>query len=246
MRTGHALGPQPAQIPDVPEAFDFVELAIGEAEIVPADIDTNTVQSDLSSHGLDLAVHLPFRQPLATSVPRFNEAVLAYQEELLEFAAELGAEKAVVHANMRDPEDDDQLEVLAEQIQKLRDRSHGVELCFENVAHIDTPSMYTVADILDAQGGRMCFDIGHAFQEGGQFELEDFLETFPDLISHLHIHDVRQRGDSHIAVGEGDIDYTAVGRLLSGFDGTAAIEVFGEDLDYAELSREKFLVALNT
>ena len=39
MDFGVSVGPEPEKIENVPEEFDFVELAIGEKEIRPEEID---------------------------------------------------------------------------------------------------------------------------------------------------------------------------------------------------------------
>lgn len=106
--------------------FDFAELAIGEGDRPLPDVEPERLARH-KPDDVDLTVHLPFRQPLATGIPEFDEAVRDYQ----------------------------------------------------------------------------------------------------------HVHEVRARGDSHIPVGAGDIDFEWLGALLagSGFDGRVAVEVFTDDLD---------------
>ncbi|WP_434521430.1 sugar phosphate isomerase/epimerase family protein [Halorubrum sp. AS12] len=84
----------------------------------------------------------------------------------------------------------------------------------------------------------ICFDLGHAYMEGGNKAIKRFLRSHGDRISHLHCHDVRRRGDTHLPVGAGEVDYDLVESELAGFDGTVALEVFTDDetllLDSAE------------
>ncbi len=243
MDIGVSVGPLPENIEDVPESFDFVELSIGEHEVSPEKIDAEEVREVLEQKGLDLIVHLPFRQPLATTVPEFNDAALGYFDRLLEFSSKLGAEKAVIHANMRDRDSEEELKELTSQVEQVKElgEEHSIEICFENVRHIDTPELMELGELLARIGASMCFDIGHAFIAADEEEVSEFLENHSDLVSHLHVHDIRERGDSHIAVGEGSIDFEAVAEQLSGFDGTVCFELFTDDMDYIELSRDKFL-----
>ena len=60
--------------------------------------------------------------------------------------------------------------------------------------------------------------------------VERFLGDYADLVSHLHVHDVRRRGDTHLPIGAGEVDYGVVADSLPDFDGTVAVEVFTDDV----------------
>lgn len=241
MDIGFGTGPYHEAIADQAEGFDFAEITIGEQEVAPENVDTATLQRRLAEKGLDLVVHLPFRQPLATTVDAFNDAVIEYFDTLLAFAGDLGAEKAVIHANMRDRGDGEQHAILRRQIERLHTGdTHGVECCFENVDHKDTPPVLDLSEILDDVGAPMCFDIGHAYQASNLEDVDAFLERYADIISHIHAHDIRKRGDTHILIDEGTIDFQHVAEHLQGFDGTACIEVFTGDPEYNRIARDRF------
>ena len=104
-------------------------------------------------------------------------------------------------------------------------------------------------DLVDGELARetdtpICFDVGHAYMEGDNKAIKRFLRRYGDRISHLHCHDVRRRGDTHLPVGAGEVDYDLVESELGGFDGTVALEVFTDDetllLDSAERIAERF------
>lgn len=78
----------------------------------------------------------------------------------------------------------------------------------------------------------MCFDVAHAYAEGGNDAIDDFLGSYADLVSHLRVHDARSCGDGHLPVGAGAVDLDlVVDRLTTaGFDGTVAVEAFADDL----------------
>ena len=65
--------------------------------------------------------------------------------------------------------------------------------------------------------------------EGGDKAIKRFLRSHGDRVSHLHCHDVRRRGDTHLPVGAGEVDYGSMAGALDGFDGTVALEVFTDD-----------------
>lgn len=248
MKIGASIGPEPEQIKETPREFDFIELAIGEKEIKPEEIDKEKVKKDLAEGGFALVVHLPFRQPAATKIEALNQGLLNYFDELLEISAELGAEKAVIHANAREEDDEENIEILEEMVQRLDElgENHDVEICMENVGQWDGIELFELGEILEHTNVSMCFDTGHAFAEVDQEETELFLEDFSHVISHLHVQDTRDGRDLHLCIGEGDIEWDPLGECLSDFEGTACLEVFTSDSDYQLMSKDKFLEALNT
>lgn len=72
---------------------------------------------------------------------------------------------------------------------------------------------------------KMVLDIAHANTIGG---LEDFILTFRDRIAHVHFSDNNGVFDSHLSLGEGNIDWSSVTRLLEsiGFEGWIVLESY--------------------
>lgn len=241
MDFGVSVGPEPEKIEEVPEEFDFVELAIGEKEIRPEDIDKEKLSERLEAKSFDLVVHLPFRQPVATEVPELNEALISYFDRLLKFSAGFDAEKAVVHPNMREEESEMQQNLLEDQIEDLKvlGDEYGIEVVFENVGQFDTLEMFDLAEIIDDAGASMCFDTGHGFAEAGQEITETFLENEGEKISHIHAQDTRENEDLHLPVGSAQIDFEGFFSKIQDFDGTMCLELFTSDPDYMSLSKEK-------
>jgi sugar phosphate isomerase/epimerase len=212
--------------------FEFVELSIGEAAYTTTATDDDRLRDALAAADADLCVHLPFEQVVSTPVPQLNEAIVAYLSALLDWAGEVGARKAVLHATMRDPHDTDQRPVFAEQLSAVAAAGDdaGVEVVVENVGHQARGLPLSVLGDLAAETDTaVCFDVGHAYMEDGNDGIERFLKNHADLVSHLHAHDVRRRGDTHLPIGAGEVDYDLVADSLPAFDGTVAIEVFTDD-----------------
>jgi sugar phosphate isomerase/epimerase len=213
--------------------FAFAELSIGEGAYVPADASDSHLRTVLESVDAGLCVHLPFDQVVATPVPQLNDAIVDYLAELLDWAGTLGARKAVLHGTMRNPHDTDQREVFADQLSAIAraGTDAGVELVVENVGHQARGLPLSVlGDIARETGTAVCFDVGHAYMEDGDDGIERFLDGYADLVTYLHVHDVRGRGDTHLPVGAGEVDYGLVAGLLSAFDGAVAVEVFTDDV----------------
>jgi sugar phosphate isomerase/epimerase len=241
MDIGVSVGPAWEKVSEVPEEFDFVELSIGEKEVRPEEVDEEELRQQLEEQGLDLYIHLPFRQPVATEVSELNKALIDYFERLLEFSLELDAEKAVVHPNMREEESERQTEILEQQIKKLKASGdeRGIEVVFENVGQFDTLEMFDLAEIIDEAGASMCFDTGHGFAEAGQEITETFLENEGDLITHIHAQDTRENEDLHLPVGSAQVDFEAFFSKLEDFDSSVCLELFTADEDYLLMSKEK-------
>jgi sugar phosphate isomerase/epimerase len=247
MEFGVTVGDSVERLEATAESFAFAELSIGESSYVPDDEADSRLRAALESVDAELCVHLPYNQVVATSVPKLNDAIVDYHAELLDWAGTLGARKAVLHATTRKPHDTSQREVFADQLSALAGAGDdaGVELVVENVGHqTHGLPLSVVGDIARETGTAVCFDVGHAYMEDEHDGIKRFLTEYAGLVSHLHVHDVRRRGDTHLPLGAGAVDYGLVADLLSDFDGTVAIEVFTDDVpllrDSAERVRNHF------
>lgn len=232
MEIGVTVGQSVDRIQRTSEAFDFVELGIPETAAATDDVDDERLKSTLADCGVELDVHLPFKQVLATPVDRLNEAIVEYQRELLDWAGTVGARKAVLHGTVRDPYDTDLRSVVVEQLSAIDDaaQSAGVELVVENVGHQSHGLQLSVLfDAAEQADCAVCFDVGHAYMEEGNDGIKRICKYDSDRISHLHVHDARRRGDTHLPIGAGEIDYSILTEHLDNFDGTVAVEVFTDD-----------------
>ncbi len=236
MKIGPSVGPFPEAVAQIERDYDLVELSVGEGEVPVEEVDDDRLRSQLDDAGLDLVVHLPFRQPLATTVERVDRATSEYLADLLAWAGEVGARKAVVHADGRRHGLDRETfarQRLVPAVERVvaAGREHGVEVCVENVGNVGGAPLALVGEVARAADAALCLDVGHAVEEHDTERAVRFLERNADQVSHLHVHDVRRRGDSHIPVGSGQVNYAAVGDALSRmeFDGTVTVEVFTDD-----------------
>ena len=230
MDIGVTVGDDLDRLAASPARFDFCELGVGEPTLVPGDVDPDRLDDALADR--DLLVHLPYGQRLATYAPEVNAGIVDYQRRLLTAAGGLGAEKAVLHATSADRDDVGFREVAADQLRRVADagRDAGVEVVVENVGHQHAGLQLSVlGEIARETGTAVCFDVGHAYMEGGNDAIRRFLRRHGDRVSHLHCHDVRRRGDTHLPVGAGAVDYGIVADELPEFDGTVALEVFTDD-----------------
>jgi len=232
MDVGVTVGDSIERIERTGEPFDFVEVGVGEAQPLPTDAAAPELREALAATDCDLCVHLPFAQVVATPVPQLNDAIVSYLDDLLAWAGSLDARKAVLHATARNPYDTDLRPTIGDQLERIAavGEEYGVEIVVENVGHQKQGVQLSVlADLAREADVPVCFDVGHAYMEDGDDGIERFLKRNGELVSHLHVHDARTRGDTHLPVGAGEIDYGIVAEHLSDFEGTVAVEVFTDD-----------------
>lgn len=246
MKVGNALPPEPENLEkNIRESkdFDFIEIPIGEKEIPVEDLEIDKIRELVEKHDLDLVIHLPFRQPLYTSVEEFNQALNKYFKNLLEIGKKMSASKAVVHVDMRRGLEIDEIEnELLTQMKDIAElgQDHDIEICFENVniGYLNGVELFDLGRILDENNLSMCLDIGHAFEEVSQDDLEEFFEEYQSVVSHFHIQDTREGDDLHMPLGSGDIDFEFLGSLDVS-NQTFSLEIFTEDKEYLGISEDR-------
>ena len=243
MNIGVSIGPYFDRIETVPDAFEYVEVGLGEGERPIGEVDVNSIIKRLDQQNLDITVHLPYYQPLATAVETIDSATLSYLDSVLETASALGATTAVAHPTRRGiaPDSDqfhDQLHDLVE-----IGRVHDITVCFETTGYAGDLALERVGATIDDVGGAICLDIGYAYLEAGVSGIRTLLTQHSDIVEHLHVHDGRHRGDTHIPVGSGDVAMADIGSLLQEFipEATATIEVFTDDTRHLTDSRQRFV-----
>lgn len=243
MNIGVSVGPYVDRIDDLPESFSFVELAIGEGERPVSALDPAALSERLARRGFGATVHLPYRQPIATTVERIDAATLSYLGTLLAAAEDIGADTAVAHPCARGSG----REHLGDRMAAVVDRAekHGVTVCFETVGYAGGVALEPLGELAADAGATLCLDVGYAYLEAGTDGITAFLDSYGDMVEHLHVHGARHRGDTHLPVGSGDVDYATIGPALADASpANATVEVFTDDLEYLSSSAERFTAAL--
>jgi len=246
MELGASVGPYLDRFETVPSALSFVEFALGEGELPLVEFDPEATATRLAECGFNGTVHLPYRQPLATPVEQLDAATRAYLEEVLGQAAAAGVHTAVAHPSARGAGHEG--DRLATRVAELAacGHTHDVTVCFETTGYAGGPGLEAVGELADRGDAAVCLDIGYAYLEAGTTGVEEFLDSYGDLIAHLHVHGARHRGDTHIPVGSGDVDYERIGPAVAAVapDATATVEVFTDDSAYIARSADRFRATL--
>ncbi|WP_129114369.1 sugar phosphate isomerase/epimerase family protein [Halegenticoccus tardaugens] len=227
--------------------FEYVELYMdGATERTRFDHDRFV--SLLDDRGLDLLVHLPFLDlDLGTPREAVRRGALDELRACVRDAAEMGAEKAVLHpySNATPPEyrPAEVHPIIVDSVAELDGfaRDLDVELCAENLPGVQL-SIHDFDRLFDGTEASMTLDTGHARVDGlDESEIAAFLDSHLDRVSHLHLNETRGPRDEHLPFGSGTLDFEAVLAPLldADWDGTASIEAYTFDADYLELSKRK-------
>lgn len=228
--------------------FDFVELNMDYA-FEPSRVDAAHVRDLADDHGLDLVVHLPYRPDPGSAHEHDREGACRTIEAAVDVAAELGADRGVMHAVSRAHpakwDHDEVREWIFESVQRLHEygRDRGVEVVAENLKSPyldagDFPALFAETD------ANVCLDTGHALVSGLDGEEQAaLLREHGDRIGHLHLNESRRtEEDEHLPVGIGRVDFDAVADAIreTGWSGTATHEVFGFDREFVALGKRNF------
>jgi len=124
-----------------------------------------------------------------------------------------------------------QLDAQTELLRRIMDlcRNNGVELNLHNHTYEVEDNLHDLAGTLERiPEARLGPDLNWLVR--GRVDPVDFIRAFRERIVFLHIRDQNADGTWSEAVGEGDMDYVAIGRALRdiGFSGDAVIELAHE------------------
>ncbi len=198
----------------------------------------------LPSYDMSYSIHAPICDVNVAAISDcMREASLAEIMRTAELAANLDIRTVTVHPGLYSLSvsgmESHTIEIAKESM-RLLDKAaeeYGVAIAIENM-----PSMpYFVGrtasqlqEILDGTGLQICFDIGHANTTG---QIDAMLDAFQGRIANIHVHDNDGTGDSHMTVGDGNIDFGRVLGRLSGYRGNYIVE--SRDFDSAVESQSR-------
>jgi sugar phosphate isomerase/epimerase len=123
-------------------------------------------------------------------------------------------------------------------------KNYGVEIALENVPEPYPFLMKSVEhfkrfykEVRDEIG--LALDIGHA-NLNKQIEL--FLETFPDKIVHIHVHDNNGIEDQHLGIGYGTVNWEKIAKRLKKISYNRTVVVESIEHVYESLRKLKTLL----
>jgi len=181
-----------------------------------------TTATALAAAGLSVTVHAPFYDlnPGALD-PLVLEATALRYRQALAAAARLKAKVVVFHPGYEywkyGGRDGLWLEASLTfwpPLLELADQ-YGLQLALENVFETRPEPLLTLLDRLDHPRFGHCFDVGH-WHLFSKTSFDDWFAALGHRLCHLHLHDNTGKGDDHLPIGEGDINFQQLfGRIAA-------------------------------
>jgi len=188
--------------------------------------------SELRSAGMTYSLHTSIANTdIGALNPNMREATIAEMVSEFRFAADMGIDTITVHPGLNCLSvkgcRDRCVAAANDSCRRLEAaaRELGIaHVCIENMP--DVPVMLgktaaELAEIVDGTDLGITFDIGHA---NTMSQIDEMVSVFGDRIANVHIHDNHGERDEHLTIGDGDIDFGHVLKLLSGYRGRYIIE----------------------
>ena len=248
------LEPLLAEIRRVAEmGFDYLELAMDAPQAHYSLIAENmgAIRRALNDQELQLVCHLPTFVYTADLTGSIRNASREEVRRSIETAARLKPLKVVVHPSIISglaairPElaSHHARQALTEVVEACE--RYGLMACLENMfpryrAFVSADQFTAVFKTFPHL--KLTLDTGHAnIGCEGDNRAMAFLTHHAARLGHLHISDNHGLRDDHLAVGEGNIDFTAIISAVksTGYDDTITLEIFSpRRLDLIESRQE--------
>lgn len=257
MRYGAMNSPINPILPEIDElaalGFDYLELTMDapQAHHLILREQHTAIGQRLRHHGMGLVCHMPTFVYTADLTPAIRQASLKEVIYSLETAAELGAEKVVLHPSIISglgflvketavAHALESLETILRRAEQL-----GQCICFENMFprldYMVKPQEFTTL-FETYRNLKLTLDIAHAFiGVKTAARILEFIQKFPERLYHIHISDNKGQRDDHLAVGQGFIPFPEIVHALEnqGYNGTITLEIFSEDRRELTASRHR-------
>ena len=183
------------------------------------------------SYDLEFSVHSPISDTnIAALTDRMREASVLEMIHTAEVSAEIGAKIVVVHPGLSSrsvPGTEARAKENAKKSLRTLDRTsreYGITFAIENMPNFPPMLGKTaeeLAELLEGTNLGVCFDIGHANTTG---QIDAMLSLLGDRFVNVHVHDNMGDHDSHMTVGDGNIDFPKAVEALFGYRGNYIIE----------------------
>jgi len=234
--------------------FDFAEISV-ETNSPPENFEGNlkNIKDTIKKNNLFATVHAPWNTEFGSTYDQIREGWVALGKNLIDSAKQFDAKKINVHIYTTDDIKNVKIkrEIINNHIESFselvkRGKKNKIEIVVETMPGRE--QLWEINDIkkiVDSVNNLgVNFDCGHCFIAGGMKYIKNFISTFEDKITHVHLHDNNGKTDEHKQIGLGDINFESIVKNLKriNFDETIVFETFyGRETDKrnAERSRNK-------
>lgn len=215
------------------DSLDFFEENKIEYVELDHDYPSRILDTDiLNSYNLKYSIHAPITDiNIASLNPSIRNSSLKEIFYSFEMANELDIDTVVVHPgivsylgrNFLDKIDELNKESMMEIVEFADDL--GVTAFFENMPDIEGFTYKKIDQLIEflrENDLKMCLDIGHANTMNYSSS-----ELYFSIVKHIHLNDNNGDGDTHLALGEGNINIKSIINQYesNNYDGIYIIEV---------------------
>ena len=181
--------------------------------IQPADL---TALKEALDYGPSLSVHAPFMDLSPGGVdPRVRAVTMDRFSQTLDLCEVLRPKVVVFHSGYEKWKYDLDAGLWLGQSLKTwprfieRAAGIGTAIAIENIFEDEPSNLVTLMQELGSEHFGICFDTGH-FNLFSTITLREWIEPIKPYIKEFHLHDNMGDADSHMAIGEGKFDFSAL------------------------------------
>jgi len=229
--------------------LDFLEISIQEPYCTPNLLLKNKreIKKFVEDNEIFLLAHPPHWNDISTSHEKIRKAWVEEYKEIIDVSHELEVKKIVVHPHfLKHPlEESLKRKYLENNVNSLKQivdyaNNYGIITLLENEPRPEEIQSYEDFRYMvnNVKEIKVNLDIGHAFIHHDMDNVLKYLRGFKKKIDHLHFHDNHGRGDEHLPIGVGSIDYKMVVDYLKKIKYNKGItfEIFADNKDYLKMS----------
>jgi sugar phosphate isomerase/epimerase len=202
-----------------------INLSKSHSSLNSFDLDRiKALKERINALGITISLHLPNQINIADNISRLNKKNIKYLIDSIELANSIGAKYINLHLGFffwfpvsqwqRDKALLRFITNIGSVLEKCEEK--GVTLALENVTPLTEGSdHYLLGDNIkdfvhifteiDSPWLKFCLDTGHANLSEG---VNEYISAFSEKLISVHYHDNNGSDDSHLIVGEGNINWT--------------------------------------
>lgn len=174
----------------------------------------------IKKRGLSVTFHAPFVDLSPGSIDPEIRAVSRHRlEQVLRLVPLFHPKTVVCHTGYETLRHgymlDQWIENSLEQWRWFSERlvAEGARLMLENVFEAGPEDFFSLFSAIGHKGVGFCLDVGHqmAFSRSS---LEKWLDVLGPFLGQLHLHDNNGKGDDHLAMGQGRVEFDVLFRFL--------------------------------
>ncbi|HKJ04090.1 MAG TPA: sugar phosphate isomerase/epimerase family protein [Geopsychrobacteraceae bacterium] len=187
------------------------------------------VGEQLAKNQLQVTIHAPFFDLNPGAIDFAIESITRQRfNQTLDVAESLQAKLIVFHPGYDRWRYDRQPDLWHDQSlafwPPLIERAEKITclMCLENIFEVVPETLAKLLDELNSPWLGHCFDVGH-WNLFSETPLQYWFERLGHHTRHIHLHDNRGTADEHLAIGQGQIDFSSLFNHISALESSPSM-----------------------